>query len=402
MSSLERYFQPNLAFIIVLALAATQYATLVFYMLGGAPDFVVGGDFVAFWAAARETLNGDLVGLYAPDGLYLAFQEHRPEAVVDGLTWQYPPHASLLFSPIGYLPFELAYAAWCALGLGFFTWVLTKSDVRGRALIAILATVPVLIVLNTGQNALFTAGLLMLAVFNVKQKPVLAGVAAAVLTLKPQLGILIPVFFIAGGHWRAFIAAGVGSLLIWGGSVFALGKETWFAFFEFIGVVSGSVTDGNMPLYKMLNVYAAARLAAIPESIATILAGLSYLAATAIVVWVCRKTSNPKWRYGILASATLLTAPYSMYYELVLLVPAIWFVVEQGHQAKWLKWERESVAALLLLTLVLPGPATQIGASFCFLASAFAAVTIFRRVRVEFELPNSTSNPAMAGGNETI
>lgn len=380
---LERYFQPNIAFMIVLALAVSQYAILVLYMFGGSPEYVLGGDFVAFWSAARETLAGNLTVLYTPDGLYDAFLKHRPDAAVEGLTWQYPPHASLLFSPIGYLPYEAAYAVWSGLGLGFFAWVMSTLGVRGRALIAVLATIPVLIVLNTGQNALFTAGLLLLAVFNAKSKPVLAGLAAAILTVKPQLGILLPFLFIAGGHWRAFAAAAIGSLLIWGGSVFALGRDSWTAFFEFLGVVSGSVSEGDMPLYKMVNIYAAARLAWVPEIAAALLAGIGYLAAILAVIWVGRRSDNPKWQYGVVASATLLTAPYSMYYELVLLVPAIWFVVERGHQAGWGAFEREMIAGLMLLTLVVPGPATQVGASLCFLVSALVALVLYRRLRME-------------------
>ena len=383
MSSLERYFQPNFAFAITLALAASQYAILVIYMLGGNPDFVLGGDFISFWAAARETLAGDMTALYAPDGLHAAFALHRPDVAVDGLTWQYPPHASLIFSPIGLLPYEAAYGLWCGLGLAIFAWTLTRIGVRGHALIAILATIPVLIVLNTGQNALFTASLMLLAVFDAKSRPVVAGLAAALLTVKPQLGILLPLVFLAGGHWRAFTAAAIGSLALWGGAVLALGPAPWIAFFEFLGVISGSVSDGAMPLYKMVNFYAAARLAGVPEAAATVLAGTSYLLAAAAVTWVCRMTPDPKWRYSVLASATLLTAPYSMYYELVLLVPAIWFAIQRASQTSWLSWERESIAALVVLTLIVPGPATQVGGSFCFLASVLVAAILFRRWRAE-------------------
>ena len=88
MSSLERYFQPNMAFAVILALAAFQYGILVLYMFGGSPDYVLGGDFIAFWAAARETLSGEMAALYAPDGLLAAIETHRPGTHVDGLTWQ--------------------------------------------------------------------------------------------------------------------------------------------------------------------------------------------------------------------------------------------------------------------------------------------------------------------------
>ena len=174
MSSLERYFEPKPAFTIILVMAAFQYAVLALFILGGSPGFVVGGDFVAFWSAARETLNGNLAALYAPDGLEAAIQLHRPEVAVDGLTWQYPPHASLIFAPIGLLPFEAAYALWCGLGLAAFASVLHSVGVRGRALAALLATLPVLVVLNNGQNALFTASLMLMAVSHAKTRPMLA------------------------------------------------------------------------------------------------------------------------------------------------------------------------------------------------------------------------------------
>ena len=54
MSSLERYFEPKPAFAILLVLAALQYAMLILFIFGGAPDYVVGGDFVAFWSAGGD------------------------------------------------------------------------------------------------------------------------------------------------------------------------------------------------------------------------------------------------------------------------------------------------------------------------------------------------------------
>ena len=117
------------------------------------------------------------------------------------------------------------------------------------------------------------------------------------------------------------------------------------------------------------------------------------LAAVAALFWTCRKTEDPTWRYAVLASATLLTAPYSMYYELVLLVPAVWFVARRAHAAGWLALERESLAVLVLLTLLLPGPATQFGASLCFLASALVAIVIYRRMQAEFAASEPGRSP---------
>lgn len=390
MTSIERLFQPRLAFLTVLALGISQYAVLVFGLMGGAPDFILGGDFVAFWSASREIIAGNLTSLYTPDGLDAAIQAHRPGVDVTGLTWQYPPHASLIFSPIGYLPYSVAYSLWCGLGISVFTAVLISIGLKGRFLIAILATIPIVIALNTGQNALFTGSLLLVAVFYAKPKPLIAGLAAGLLTVKPQLGILLPILFVAGGHWRVFVSAAAVAIALCSWSYVVAGAESWTAFFAYLGIVSGSVADGLMPLYKMVNVFSAARLAQIPEAIAIALSVLTFAASLYAIVWTSRNTKDARWHYAVLASTTLLTTPYSMYYELALIVPALAFVVLHGARTQWLRWERESIAAVAFISLVLPGPTTQIGLSLGFVICLGTTLIVLRRIR-NFVAPGSQS-----------
>jgi hypothetical protein len=380
MTSIERLSRPRFAFLLVITVAITQYAVWTITVLTGGPDFILGGDFVAFWSAARETLAGNLVDLYTPDGVDAAIQKHLPDIELTGLTWQYPPHASLIFSPIGYFPFMLAYALWCGLGLTVFTSVLISIGLKGRFLLAVMAMTPVMIALINGQNALFTGSLLLVAVFYAKPKPILAGLAAGLLTIKPQLGILLPVFFLASGHWRAFLVAAIVSIMLCGWSYLVVGAEGWTAFFTFLAVVSDSVSTGIMPLYKMVNVYSAARLAWLPEIMVLALAGLTLAASICAIVWTSRKTDDARWHYAVLATMTLLTTPYSMYYELALIVPAMAFVVLHGAQTRWLSWERESIAVLMLISVILPGPETRVGVSLGFIICLAVCVIVLRRL----------------------
>ena len=391
MTSIERLSRPRFAFLLVMAVAITQYAVWMITVLNGGPDFILGGDFVAFWCAARETLAGNLANLYTVDGVDAAIQKHLPDIELTGLTWQYPPHASLIISPIGYLPFMLAYALWCGLGLTVFTAVLISIGLKGRFLLAVLAMTPVMIALINGQNALFTGSLLLVAVFYAKPKPVLAGLAAGLLTIKPQLGVLLPVFFLASGHWRAFLVAAIVSIVLCGWSYLVVGTEGWTAFFTFLGIVSDSVSNGTMPLYKMVNVYSAARLAWLPEILVLTLAGLTFAASIWTIVWTARKTGDARWNYAVLATMTLLTTPYSMYYELVLIVPALAFVVLHGAQTRWLSWERESIATLMLFSVMLPGPETRVGVSLGFIICLAVCVIVLRRLHSVVP----ASNPAL-------
>ncbi|MEL7239255.1 MAG: hypothetical protein AAGK78_10360, partial [Planctomycetota bacterium] len=47
------------------------------------------------------------------------------------------------------------------------------------------------------------------------------GLAAALLTIKPQLGVLLPIAYLAGGYWRAFFYAAFGSIAFAGAATAA-------------------------------------------------------------------------------------------------------------------------------------------------------------------------------------
>ena len=101
MSAIDRLFDPKLAFLATLAIAVSQYAVFVLALSGASAEFTFGGDFAAFWVAAKATLNGAMTELYQAELFKEAIQAQTPHQDLEGLTWQYPPHAGLLIAPIG-------------------------------------------------------------------------------------------------------------------------------------------------------------------------------------------------------------------------------------------------------------------------------------------------------------
>jgi alpha-1,2-mannosyltransferase len=383
MPATDRLFDPKLAFLAILAIAVSQYAVFVMALAGASPDFTFGGDFAAFWVAAKASLNGTISELYDAERFKDAIQAQSPHQDLEGLTWQYPPHAGLLFGPLGALPFHIAYAVWCVVGLVFYAAAAHAAGFKDRLLIVLLASVPVLLALKTGQVALLMGGLLLLAVFHARSRPILAGLAAGLLTVKPQLGFLLPVLFIVGGHWRAFYAAtGVGvGLVFLSGAV--LGLEAWTAFFDSVLAVSGAVATGEMPLFKMVNIYAAAQLMGIPDAIAVSIAFAAILLAIGATTWVVCRTEDPEWHYAAIACLTLIAAPYSYYYELILVVPALLLVLKRGYAEGWLRFEREGIALIALLCLALPGLPIRAGVSINFLLMLLIGLVVYRRLIAE-------------------
>ena len=385
---LDKYLQPKPALLFLLLMASIQYLLFCRMLFWPSSEFVAGGDFVVFWPAAKAILDGNMMAHYVGDGMHDAMLQYHPDGALERLTWQYPPHAGLLFSPIGLLPFPIAYVMWFAVGVAGLIGALLVANVDRRAIMALLLTSPIFLAFATGQIALIVTSLMLIAVFWAKTRPILAGLAAGLLTIKPQLGVLLPLVFIAGGHWRALASAVGFSLTLWGGSVALLGVDMWIAFFERIGLVSDLVAEGVMPYRKMLNIYAASNFALLTQVESYAITAVAYLVAASAIVWTCRKTGDPRWRYAALATATLLVTPYSWYYELALILPAIWFVLERGYRSGWLQYERETIAILFVLSISLPGPQFDAGISVPFLVLVCSAFAIARRIR--FELAPST------------
>ena len=205
----------------------------------------------------------------------------------------------------------------------------------------------------------------------------------------------MPSLFIAAGYWRAAFYASLGSAAALAASVGIVGIETWGRFFEALTSVSGAVADGDMPIFKMINLYAAAQLLGLPDMLAASVAAGGLMIAAGILVWVTRATDDPKWQYAALAVLTLIATPYSYHYELVLVVPAILFVLQRGFSAGWLRFERELIALALLLTLAIPGLPIRSGISINFVLMALLAVIVLRRIKVDLApAPAQSLQPA--------
>ena len=243
---------------------------LVFY--GGvlativlSPDLVnimgqhVGGDFMAFYAAGSAFWQGDALASYDVAWFENQLQEIGPAVDYYGLTWQYPPTYFLFVAPFALLPYKLACLAWLGAGLGFFTWVLRQLPIRRFGLIIALTSPFLLTAAMQGQNSFFFGGLLILAATLAGTRPVLAGVAAGLLTMKPQLGLLIPFAFAAAGCWRAFGTAAVTGLALAGISLLIFGLDGWSAFADSLGRDHGDLEAGGVlyPYARMISLYSA-------------------------------------------------------------------------------------------------------------------------------------------------
>lgn len=190
-------------------------------------------DLVAFWQAARLCLEGNAASAYNPAAFRAGFPENA-----QGLLFLNPPHFFLLIAPLGLISYGAAKALWIAASTAAMTalaW-LVKPPARWVWLAAVILSPAIFVSLLVMQAGPFVAVALAAALLLSRDRPLLAGLLLALLTMKPQFGLMAPVFLAARGDWRAFGAAvGLGAVLMIA-SAAIFGVETWRAFFGSLDV----------------------------------------------------------------------------------------------------------------------------------------------------------------------
>ncbi|MEO1136974.1 MAG: glycosyltransferase family 87 protein [Pseudomonadota bacterium] len=370
-----------------LAIAMTLFAVFAMQIAlaenlvtpAGAP---MGGDYAAFWTAANAMAAGDAAAIYDPAAFKQWLFEIGPPRDDWGLTWQYPPTYFLVIGFLAFVPYAAGYALWTGGGLALFAASARQAGLRGETLVIMLAAPAVFQAVITGQNGFLTATLLLGATLLADKRPVLAGLCAALMTIKPQLGLLLPIAYLAGGHWRAFGVAAAGAIALAGASIAAFGFAPWAAFFESLIGVSGNVSSGAMPLYKMPTFYAAFFMAGFPPAIAIALHAVGAAAAMWATALIWRRSDNPALKAAIVCCGAFLVAPYAYYYELVIMAAPIALLALQSAKDGWRPFDHLVLAALFIAPLFMPGDSGREGFNIAFPVTVLAVVFILRFYRL--------------------
>ena len=234
--------------------------------------------------------------------------------------WSYPPSMLLLGVPLARLPLLYAYAVWTALTLGAL-WLALRSGGLSLAVCAAAILSPG--ALNNaafGQNGALTAALLVGALLLADKRPAVAGVLMGLLTVKPQLGILLPVCVIASRNWRAFIAAALTGLALVAVTGLAFGWQVWALFLSETGPKMRSILEAPWRSGFQLHavtVFAMARAADAPVPVAYAIQAVAAFGA-AIVAWRAWRIedADPVARMALTVCLVFLASPYGYSYDM--------------------------------------------------------------------------------------
>jgi len=312
----------------------------------------LGTDFISFWTASRLALQGE------PAAAYDIARHHAAEiatvggAAIPYYAWFYPPMFLAIVLPLALLPYGWSLLAWLSLTLAGYLAVLRRIAPYREAVWLAAAFPAVFVNAGHGQNGFLSAALLGAALLLLDRRPMTAGIVIALMTFKPQLGLLIPLALIADGRWQSFFSAAGASIAFAAATWLMFGSDTWSAFLAQTAMAGQTMEQGIVGWAKMQSSFAAIRL--LGGGLAAGYAGQAAVtvAAAAAVIWLWRQPIGLPLKGAGLAAATLLATPFVLDYDLMLLaLPIAWLAVE-GLRSGFRAGEKLVLAACWLLPLL--------------------------------------------------
>ncbi|MBY8975531.1 DUF2029 domain-containing protein [Rhodobacteraceae bacterium NNCM2] len=283
-------------------------------------------DFVAFWAAAKLAIFGDPMIVWDPQLFYDA--QGAPSEDGRKMPWFYPPTFQLALSPLGILPFSIAYAVFLFASLASFRAMMLR--IAPDALWFLLLSPAVCLTLIVGNATLIFASCLTYALLSL-DRPKHASAAIAAMSLKPSLGPMIVPALIASGRWQVILWTSVMTIAFALLATLIFGLDYWVAFYNGTQVALARVVPGAVDSVKMISWFAFMRNIGFEEQTAFVVhfGWLIFMAIVVALVWA-RRAENFDWAAATLAISIPLTSPHAFHYEFVFGVVALAFMNRAG------------------------------------------------------------------------
>ena len=337
-------------------------------------DLILKGypDFTGLYVAGQIVRDGQGSRLYDLDLQYRLQRAFASQVSIrhGALPYVHPPFEALLFTPLSFLPYLMAYLVWNGVSLAILAWAmamlrphlpLLKNCSLGLAVLVSIAYFPVFICLLQGQDM----PLMLLAIAGAyisfeAGNDFRAGCWLGLGLFRPQL--ILPFFFIVllGQFGRsrllksAMLSAGLGlvAVLECAASVAVSGWNGFRYYPKYVWMLErnrgyGAIVPEDMPNVRGL---VAALLPDGGRAALIVVAGASIviLILAGLVFRRAQRAQNFGLAFSVALVATILTSYHALMYDLALLLWASVFVLNH-------LWETEKKSDAISLCFVL-GP----------------------------------------------
>jgi alpha-1,2-mannosyltransferase len=280
--------------------------------------YLIGRDFANTWLGGALALSLHPQSYFAVDA-YNALLAERFGANYPLHIWSYPPHFLLFTWPFALMPYMPAYVLYCLGGLLVYLAVVTEGERRMDHLLLLVLAPAVTVNIWCGQNGFWTTALLAGGLIQLDRRPLLAGALFGMLSIKPQLGVLLPLMLALTGRWRTIAAAATTLAVLFAASCVVFGPDAWTAYVNDAMPVQSKVflRDFENFMTHMPTAFMNARVAGLSLRSAASLQALISLAAIAAVIWTFWRRRDVDLSNALLVTATFLVTPYAFNYDMV-------------------------------------------------------------------------------------
>jgi hypothetical protein len=408
--SLLQGFADRPARVCVAVLAATavliyalpwQWALSTWLIHGFAVIDITERDFVNYWMAGKLTVAGSYQELFSHDVYFPRLQELFG-ADIEIRSWSYPPHFLLFLWPLGFLDYVSALVAFLVVTFALFIVAVGvfRAHWAPRSDIAILW--PALLgytvmMVDATQNGFLIAAFVLFGLAWMKTRPVLAGLAFACLTVKPQLGVLLPLLLLFDRNWRTIFWSVAFTLVMVGASIVLFGVESWHAYLtETLAYQRSVMTQwyGGF-LLMMPTVFGSVRALGYSPDVAMIAQWPVSICSAALLMWFLGRERDPLCRIFAVVCGTFLVSPYGFNYDMGAL-SAVAAMLASSKQMP-----NRAAATVIAATAALAGVLINLGRAGIPLAPAILAASLLvvaarARRRIEDSVPHSASPESAA------
>ena len=291
-------------------------------------------DFTNLWYGGRLALEGQTENLFNLEA-YRAGLRTLFTPYIENSEWSYPPTFLLIGAPLALLPLYSAYVLWTVGTLGVLSLLLRRAGLPLLGCAMIWISPGAMNNVLFGHNGALTSFLLFGGLLAARRRPMLAGLCFAALTIKPHLGLLVPVCLIAAGAWRAISWTAFFAVLMAIVTALFFGASVWVGFFTTTQPLMQAIMEappGQGYHANAATVFVSARWLGLGVTAAYLVQALVTLTA-AIAAWRMWKTASgdPLLRASATAVLALLATPYGYSYDMVMLSAAALVVLNQGN-----------------------------------------------------------------------
>ncbi|MEI6729933.1 MAG: glycosyltransferase family 87 protein, partial [Pseudomonadota bacterium] len=375
--------------IVVLLLLVGFYTCFQAYAKAksGEDGYKVMADFPMFYKAGKDAVSRDITQIYDVDfAAEVAALPDGNKSNKNFLPFLYPPQSLIFIASLGFFNYYIAFGIWFILPLVLLAAVLRSAYVKqifaGVISLPIVWAVYFSFVLNAflaGQNGMIWAALIICVLAMRKQKPIVAGILLSLFSIKPQLGVFIPLLLLFERNFKVLVIAALSFLIMSGVATAIWGVDIWSLYYQEAGIFLKIQKRAFEYIMVSSSPYMAFRMLPATYEYSAILQSLLSLAVVAIFFKMLRFCKSEENIILLVSFSALLFSSYSYIYDDIILALPCLIILK-----KLLACEHEDelssyMRLAFILTSFIPVIAIKLHHDYipyCFIAILFSFVVI--------------------------